>query len=74
MYTVRNIMLQVSTATAERSFSRMNIVKNALRNKMEDDFLSDCLIVNIEKEIAKMFSTDSIIDDFRDLEARRSLF
>ncbi|CAM8916891.1 unnamed protein product [Rhodiola kirilowii] len=68
------LTLPVSTATAERSFSRMNIVKNALRNKMEDDFLSDCLIVNIEKEIAKMFSTDSIIDDFRDLETRRSLF
>ncbi|CAM8997422.1 unnamed protein product [Rhodiola kirilowii] len=68
------LTLPVSTATAERSFSRMNIVKNALRNKMEDDFLSDCLVVNIEKEIAKMFSTDSIIDDFRDLETRRSLF
>ncbi|CAM8948867.1 unnamed protein product [Rhodiola kirilowii] len=68
------LTLPVSTATAERSFSRMNLVKNALRNKMEDDFLSDCLVVNIEKEIAKMFSTDSIIDDFRDLETRRSLF
>ncbi|KAL9691141.1 hypothetical protein QQ045_011560 [Rhodiola kirilowii] len=68
------LTLPVSTATAERSFSRMNIVKNALRNKMEDDFLSDCLVVNIEKEIAKMFSTDSIIDDFHDLETRRSLF
>ncbi|KAL9672606.1 hypothetical protein QQ045_028858 [Rhodiola kirilowii] len=66
--------LPVSTATTERSFSRMNIVKNALCNKMEDDFLPDCLVVNIGKEIAKMFSTDSIIDDFRDLKTRRSLF
>ncbi|CAM8877177.1 unnamed protein product [Rhodiola kirilowii] len=41
---------------------------------MEDDFLSDCLVVNIEKEIAQTFSTDSIIDDFRDMETRRSLF
>ncbi|KAL9663742.1 hypothetical protein QQ045_019133 [Rhodiola kirilowii] len=52
------LTLPVSTATTERSFSRMNIVKSALRNKMEDDFLSDCLDVNIEKEIALMFSTD----------------
>ncbi|KAL9673987.1 hypothetical protein QQ045_030251 [Rhodiola kirilowii] len=66
--------VQISTATTERSFSRMNIVKNALRNKMEDDFLSNCLVINIEKEIAKIFSTDSIIDDFRDMESRRSLF
>ncbi|KAL9690219.1 hypothetical protein QQ045_010616 [Rhodiola kirilowii] len=68
------LTLPVSTATAERSFSRMNIVKNALRNKMGDDFLSDCLVVNIEKVISKMFSTDSTIDDFRDLETRCSLF
>ncbi|CAM8890422.1 unnamed protein product [Rhodiola kirilowii] len=68
------LTLPVSTATAERSFSRMNIVKSALRNKMEDDFLSDCLVVNIEKDIATMFSTDDIIDDFRDMETRRSLF
>ncbi|CAM8923632.1 unnamed protein product [Rhodiola kirilowii] len=68
------LTLPVSTATAERFFSRMNIVKCALRNKMEDDFLSDCLVVNIEKDIATMFSTDDIIDDFRDMETRRSLF
>ncbi|KAL9689852.1 hypothetical protein QQ045_010243 [Rhodiola kirilowii] len=40
--------IQVSTATTERSFSRMNIVKSALHNKMKDDFLSDYLVVNIE--------------------------
>ncbi|KAL9688485.1 hypothetical protein QQ045_032906 [Rhodiola kirilowii] len=68
------LTLPVSTSTTERSFSRMNIVKNALRNKMEDDFLSDCLVVNIEKEIAQTFSTDSIIDDIGDMETRRSLF
>ncbi|CAM8925564.1 unnamed protein product [Rhodiola kirilowii] len=68
------LTLPVSTATTERSFSRMSIVKNALRNKMEDDLLSDCLVVNIEKQIAKTFSTDLIIDDFRDMETRRSLF
>lgn len=68
------LTLPVSTATTERSFSAMKIVKTALRNKMEDDFLSDCLLINIEKEIVEMFSIDSIIDDFRDMESRRSLF
>ena len=46
----------------------MNIVKSRFRNKMEDEFLMDSLIVYIEKEIATKFSIDSIIDDFRDLE------
>ncbi|KAL9668111.1 hypothetical protein QQ045_002486 [Rhodiola kirilowii] len=41
--------LLVFTATNERSFSRMNIVKNALRNNMKDDFLYDCLVINVEE-------------------------
>ena len=64
------LTLPVSTATTERSFSAMNIVKTRLRSKMEDDFLSDSLIVYIEKEIAEKLSTESIIDDFRDLKER----
>ena len=30
---------------------------------MEDDFLRDCMIVYIEREIAMKFMTDSIIDN-----------
>ena len=33
------LTLPVSIATTERTFSAMNIIKNRLRNKMEDDFL-----------------------------------
>ncbi|KAL7220771.1 hypothetical protein ACSBR2_013626 [Camellia fascicularis] len=33
------ITLPVSTATTERAFSAMNIVKIKLRNMMKDDFL-----------------------------------
>ncbi|KAM6580783.1 hypothetical protein CsatA_004557 [Cannabis sativa] len=68
------LTLPVSTATTERSFSAMNIVKTTLRNKMEDEFLSDCLLVYIEREIARKFSIDSLIDDFRDMQERRSVF
>ncbi|XP_031108612.1 uncharacterized protein LOC116013093 [Ipomoea triloba] len=68
------LTLPVSTATTERSFSAMNIVKTTLLNKMEDEFLSDCLLVYIEKQIAKQFSIDSIIDDFCDIQERRSKF
>ena len=65
------LTLPVSTATTERSFSAMNIVKTRLRNKMEDDFLTAFLLVYIEKEIAEKFSTDTIIEDFRDMKERR---
>ena len=43
------LTLPVSTSTTERSFSAMNIVKTTLRNKMKDNFLSDCILVYIEK-------------------------
>lgn len=68
------LTLPVSTATTERSFSAMSLVKNRLRSKMEDEYLSDCLMLYIEKEIARSISINAIIDDFRDLKERRSQF
>jgi len=57
------LTLPVSTATMERVFSAMKLLKTRLRNKMKDDFLRDCMLVYIEREIAMEFMTDSIIDD-----------
>ncbi|KAL4577601.1 hypothetical protein LXL04_013711 [Taraxacum kok-saghyz] len=51
------LTLPVSTATSERAFSTMKIVKTRLRNTMTDDFLRSYLLVNIEREIADTFST-----------------
>jgi hypothetical protein len=50
----------------------MKIVKTRLRNRMEDDFLANYLIVYIEKEIAKRFTIDMIIDDFYSMKERRA--
>ncbi|KAL4580091.1 hypothetical protein LXL04_016269 [Taraxacum kok-saghyz] len=50
----------------------MKIVKTRLRNTMNDDFLKNCLLVNIEREIADIFSTDTIIDDFYSVKQRRA--
>ena len=58
------LTLPVSTATTERAFSAMKIVKTRLRSKMADEFLADNLVIYIEKELAAIFDTNSIIDDF----------
>jgi hypothetical protein len=68
------LTLHVSTATTERAFSAMNIVKTRLRNKIEDEFLTDSLMVYIEREVAATISIDSIIDDFLDSKKRRVPF
>jgi hypothetical protein len=68
------LTLPVSTATTERAFSAMKIVKTRLRNKMEDEFLGDNLLIYIEREIAKSFNSDLILDDFVSLRPRRMQF
>ncbi|XP_071705044.1 uncharacterized protein [Rutidosis leptorrhynchoides] len=45
------LVLPVATATVERCFSAMKLVKSELRNRMGDAFLNDCLIGAIEKEV-----------------------
>ena len=68
------LTLLVSTATIERAFSTMKVVKTNLRNKLENDFLTNSLMLYVEKYIASTFSLDSIVDDFEDLKERRVLF
>jgi hypothetical protein len=58
------LTLHVSTATTELAFSTMKLVKTRLRSRMEDEFLADNLVVYIEKEIAKDFTTEMIMDEF----------
>jgi hypothetical protein len=58
------LTLPVFTATTERAFSAMKVVKTRLRNKMDDEFLANSLAVYIEREIYESFNSDSILDDF----------
>ncbi|XP_038713392.1 zinc finger MYM-type protein 1-like [Tripterygium wilfordii] len=66
------LTLPVSTASTERAFSAMKLVKTALRNKMDDEFLADCMVLYIERELAEKVNLDSVIDDFYSLKYRRA--
>ncbi|XP_058742087.1 uncharacterized protein LOC131614532 [Vicia villosa] len=65
--------LPVSTATIERSFSVMKIIKTKLRNKMDARFLRDSMKVYIKREISANISSESIIEDFKSLGTRKAL-
>ena len=54
----------VSTATTERAFSAMKLLKTRFHNIMKDEFLADNMIVYIEKEIAGNFNIEMIMDEF----------
>ena len=65
------LTLPVSTATIERAFSAMKLLKTRLRNRMEDEFLADNMIVYIEKEIVGNFTIEMIMDEFYSMKNRR---
>ncbi|CAF4399675.1 unnamed protein product, partial [Rotaria magnacalcarata] len=44
------LTIPVTTATAERAFSTLNRVKNALRTSMTQSQLNHCLLAHIYKE------------------------
>jgi len=68
------VTLPVSTATAERIFSVLKIVKTRLRNKIEDQYLANNLLVQVEGEIVEHYTYDDIISDFKDPKNRRADF
>ncbi|KAL6523426.1 hypothetical protein OROGR_017029 [Orobanche gracilis] len=67
------LVLPVATATVERAFSAMKIVKNRLRNRMGDHWMNDCLVTYIEKEIFGTVDNELIIHRFQNMCNRREL-
>ncbi|XP_070031442.1 uncharacterized protein [Nicotiana tomentosiformis] len=43
------LLLPVATATVERAFSVMKLIKSDLRSRMDDEFLSSCLVTLYRK-------------------------
>jgi hypothetical protein len=64
------LILPVATASVERCFSAINIVKNVLWNKMGEQFMSDCLICFVEKDIFSTITKDDVIDHFKKVKNR----
>ncbi|KAM2249065.1 hypothetical protein ACFXTI_003761 [Malus domestica] len=66
-----SLVLPVATASVERAFSVMNIVKGPLRNKMGDQWLSDSLLVYIERDIFSCIENEAIMLRFQNMKPRR---
>ena len=58
------IVLPIATATVERCFSAIKLVKTCLRNRLNDDSLSDDVICYVEKEEMKKVTNDQVIEYF----------
>ena len=51
----------VATAIIERSFSAMKYINNELRNRMRDQWMNECLVVYIERNIACSINNETIM-------------
>ena len=54
----------ISTATIEREFSAIKLIKTTHQKKIKNEFLPNCLVVYIEREIADNINSDVIINEF----------
>ncbi|KAL9665229.1 hypothetical protein QQ045_020642 [Rhodiola kirilowii] len=65
------LVLPIATSTVERAFFAMKIVKTDLRNKIGDDFLTDCLVCYIEKDVFKSIDNEAIMQYFQNMKTRK---
>ncbi|CAJ2666028.1 unnamed protein product [Trifolium pratense] len=65
------MILPVATATVERSFSVMTIVKTRLRNRMGDKWMNDCLVTYIESDVLEQIDDEPIIQRFQNMDSRK---
>ena len=51
----------------------MNVVKKKLRNKIGDQFTSDCLICYVEEVMFSPISNDDVFDLFKAMKNRKGM-
>ncbi|PKU59478.1 hypothetical protein MA16_Dca012807 [Dendrobium catenatum] len=64
------LTLPVATATVERAFSAMKIIKHRLRSRMGDDWLNDCLVPYIEKDVFDLIPNEDVIQYYQKMQNR----
>ena len=70
--TIRMMLtIPVSTASAERSFSKLKLIKTYLRSTMSQESLSALSVLSIEAEIAAGVTYDTILKRFSETKSRK---
>ena len=68
---VIELVLPVTTASYERSFSAMKLIKNYLRSTMCDDRLSNIAVLSVESTIAASVNLNEFVDRFDSVHRNR---
>ena len=65
------LTLPVTVASAERSFSKLKLIKTYLRSTMGQERPSGLAVISINGEVAQKLSYDDLISDFAAKKCRR---
>jgi hypothetical protein len=65
------LVLPIATASVERYFSAIKIVKTMLRNHIGDDLMNDCTICFLEQRLLYSILIKDVIDRFLKTKNRR---
>jgi hypothetical protein len=65
------LLVPVSTATVERLFSAMKIIKSKLRNKIADDWFNNLMVCYFEHELFRSLEEAIILRRFQNLKTRK---
>ncbi|KAK9667913.1 hypothetical protein RND81_13G020400 [Saponaria officinalis] len=66
------LTIPVTVASAERSFSKLKILKSYLRSTMLQERLNGLALIAIEKDLLEKVDYESLIDEFASRKARRT--
>lgn len=65
------LTLPVTTASVERAFSKLSLVKTKIRSTMSQDRLEALVLASVEKDILVALSIDELVSKFAALQDRR---
>lgn len=66
------LTIPVSVATAERSFSKLKLIKNYLRSRMGQERLQNLAIISIESDFLKQLDMENLVNEFAKNKAKKS--
>ncbi|KAJ9545585.1 hypothetical protein OSB04_025292 [Centaurea solstitialis] len=68
------LVLPVSTATVERCFSKMKLIKTDLQNQMGDEYLNNAMVCAVERETFDEVTNENVMERFKNMKDRREEF
>ena len=65
------LRLPLTSCIAERTFSKLKLIKTRLRSTMRQERLQSLMLMSVESEILKSLDLELLVKDFADMAPRK---